>query len=152
MKQGTEKFSPEPEKEKQRGVFLPVSRRLFLVSLVVACFLLLVAYGAYAWWTEPRPDPKKWQAVFFTNGQVYFGKLSIHFASDTLTNIYYLQAPQQLQQPAGQNTTVPNFNLVKLGDELHGPEDKMVFSRDKVLFWENLKDSSKVVGAIGNLK
>src|SRR3989338_10726382 len=98
----------------------PRRRRRLALGISIVLLVILV-YVLYLWWTEPRPDPKKWQAIFFTNGQVYFGKLSIHFASDTLTNIYYLQAPQQLQQPAGQNTTVPNFNLLKLIDELHSP-------------------------------
>jgi hypothetical protein len=35
-----------------------------------------------------------------------------------------------------------------LGSELHGPEDKMSVSSEQVLFWENLKNDSKVVQAI----
>jgi len=125
----------------------PKRRRSIAISAVVLVALVLAGAG-YLAWTEPRPDATKWQAVFLTNGQVYFGRLGLHLTADTLTDIYYLQAPQQLQPPAGQNAAAPNFNLVKLGDELHGPDDQMVFGRDKVLFWENLKDDSRVVQAI----
>jgi hypothetical protein len=37
---------------------------------------------------------------------------------------------------------------VKLGSELHGPQDAMFIDSDKVMFWENMKDDSKVVQAI----
>ncbi len=104
-----------------------------------------------------------YQAVFLTNGQVYFGKLSDAGDWIKLTDIYYLQVTQNLQQastdanktptttgtaPASQN----NIQLVKLGSELHGPEDAMNIERDKVLFWENMKDDSKVVSAIHQYK
>ena len=92
----------------------------------------------------------KFQAVFLTNGQVYFGNLENYNARYVrLTNIYYLQVAQPLQQ--GQDTP-QNFNLTKLGGELHGPEDAMFIDKDKVLFWENMKNDSQVVKAIEDYK
>jgi hypothetical protein len=95
-----------------------------------------------------------YQAVFLTNGQVYFGKLS-NASGDyiTLDDIYYLQVVQPPlqgqqqpgQQPAGQQ---PQISLVKLGNELHGPVDQMHISRTQVLFYEDLKDDGQVVKAI----
>jgi hypothetical protein len=41
-----------------------------------------------------------------------------------------------------------NFSLVKLGNEIHGPEDNMSVNLEHVLFVENLKPESKVVEAI----
>ena len=86
-----------------------------------------------------------YQAVFLSNGQVYFGMLS-HRKSQypTLTNIYYLQTGQQLQPSA----TSPNVSLVKLGDELHGPADTMRINRDHIVFIEDLKPDSQVVALI----
>lgn len=97
-------------------------------------------------------DTGKYQAVFFTNGQVYFGKLE-HFSSGylRLTDVYYLQTqsngddsanPQQAASEQ-QSTT-----LIKLGEEIHGPEDAMVISEEQVLFYENLKKDSKVAQSI----
>jgi hypothetical protein len=37
---------------------------------------------------------------------------------------------------------------VKLGNEMHGPQDQMFIRNEHVLFVENLKDDSKVVQAI----
>ena len=94
-----------------------------------------------------------YQAVFLSNGQVYFGKLSD--ASDayaTLKDIYYLQVVQQQQQLQGQQAAQsgqqPQVSLVKLGNELHGPADVMKINRSQILFYEDLKTDSQVVRAI----
>ena len=94
---------------------------------------------------------KQYQAVFLTNGQVYFGKLkNPDSAYVKLTDIYYLQV-QQTVQPDQQKEDAnkqPNVSLAKLGSELHGPEDTMYISRDQILFWENLKEDGKATQAI----
>jgi len=38
--------------------------------------------------------------------------------------------------------------LVKLGQELHGPVDSMQINRDQILFYEDMKESGKVMEAI----
>ena len=96
-----------------------------------------------------------YQALFLTNGQVYFGKLS-RTDSDyvKLTDIYYLQVNQQLQPtgagtaPAANDQAQPQLSLVKLGNELHGPTDLMLVNRSQVLFFEDLKNDGKVAQAI----
>jgi len=106
-------------------------------------------------------DPGKYQAVFLTNGQVYFGKVNSHSNSYLeLLDIYYLQVKPVLQQgeegnensnknPQDQKT---ELSLVKLGNELHGPLDKMIINKDQVVFIEDLKDDSKVTDAIKRYK
>lgn len=92
-----------------------------------------------------------WQAVFLDNGQVYFGHLSGQTGQfATMTNIYYLQVDQQTDLQKGKDTsaTPPKLSLIKLGNELHGPQDKMTINRDHILFIENMKSDSKVVSAI----
>lgn len=95
----------------------------------------------------------QYQAVFLSNGQVYFGKLDKadeHYAE--LSDIYYLQVTtpplQGSQDQAQAQRQQPQIQLVKLGNELHGPEDKMFINRDQILFFEDLKDSGRVVQAI----
>ncbi|MEI7818852.1 MAG: hypothetical protein WCI47_01915 [bacterium] len=92
----------------------------------------------------------QYQAVFMTNGQVYFGKIkSLTKDSVSLSDIYYLQVQQQVQPDEKSKTKEDQqLSLAKLGGELHGPEDNMYINRDQMLFWENLKDDSKVVQAI----
>jgi hypothetical protein len=89
------------------------------------------------------------QAVFLVGGQVYFGNI-IHIDDQTMTlqNIFYLRTGTA--QKGG--TVSGDASLVKLGSELHGPEDKMVIERKNVTFWENLKADSKVSQAIVQYK
>lgn len=126
-----------------------------LVVLLIITSIVTTAYLGLRLFTNPSNGGavkgKQYQALFLTNGQVYFGHLArVDNAYVKLTDIYYLQV-QQTVQP-GQNTNNNNQNqqvsLAKLGAELHGPEDSMYVSRDQVLFWENLKNDGKVSQAI----
>ncbi|NCN07068.1 hypothetical protein GW933_00045 [Candidatus Falkowbacteria bacterium] len=96
-----------------------------------------------------------WQAIFLSNGQVYFGKVEKITDRDlVLTDIYYLQVvtkPLQQSQEAPtveQTQSQQELTLAKLGNELHGPVDRMVINRDQILLTEQLKEDSKVVTAI----
>jgi hypothetical protein len=91
-------------------------------------------------------DSSKYQAVFLTNDQVYFGRVSdLNSKYLVLNSIYYLRT--QGTDAAAQQTA-NNVSLVKLGCELHKPFDKMVINKDQVQFWENLQDDGQVATAI----
>ena len=98
----------------------------------------------------PSVVSTKWQAVFLTGGQVYFGKLQEHDANDlTLSDVYYLRTAADLDQ---NQTSASSLNLIKLGGEVHGPEDTIYIPKSSVLFWENMKDTSRVVQTIMSTK
>jgi len=109
---------------------------------------------------ELKIDQGKYQAVFLTNGQVYFGKVMSHNEEFIeVTDIYYLQVVPVLQQKdeGGEGNEDENqqqqqqqteLSLVKLGNELHGPLDRMMLNKDQVMFIEDMKDDSKVTEAI----
>jgi hypothetical protein len=129
------------------------NKLLVIIAVVVA---VLAIAGALVWKqmmsSSSAVKGGQYQAVFLTNGQVYFGKLAnVEDKYVRLSDIYYLQV-QQSVQPADKNNTQPQVSLAKLGSELHGPEDAMQINRDQVLFWENLKDDGKVVKAIQDNK
>ncbi len=129
---------------------------LKVAVVIIGLCLALAAYNAvHAYFDNKSIDTSKYQAVFLTNGQVYFGKLkNVSGKYVELTDIYYLQV-QQSVQPQNKDTPAtdnPNVSLAKLGGELHGPEDKMSINRDQVLFWENLKPDAKVSKAIKDNK
>ena len=94
-----------------------------------------------------------YQAVFLTNNQVYFGRLMKRNSQyPVLRDVYYLQITQALQ-PRDQNApAATNINLVKLGAEIHGPEDVMVINRNHILFFEDFKSDSQVVTSIEQFK
>jgi hypothetical protein len=98
-------------------------------------------------------DAGGYQAVFLPGGQVYFGKLAMSAEWLTLTDVYYLQSQRLQLGQEGQTPQVPgNFELVKLGTELHGPADEMYFPRTEVLYWQNLRTDSRVIRAIDEYK
>ena len=126
---------------------------LALLVIIIGIAAGLV-FGSYKFKNQQLGSKSEYQAVFLSNGQVYFGKLADDNGNwVTLSDIYYLQTKQNepLQQGTtgtGQAGQQSDVQLVKLGSELHGPEDVMHIERDKILFWENMTDSSKVVQTI----
>jgi len=131
--------------------------RILVVLLVVLSFAGIVFFGAKALsavTADASVKSKQFQAVFLTNGQVYFGNLTkVDNSYVKLTNIFYLQVSSSGSQPAAQpasSSAQQQVSLAKLGGELHGPEDSMYISRSQVLFYENLKTDGKVAQAIKN--
>lgn len=130
-----------------------LSSKVLVIVLVVAALIIagsLALQALSGGGVKVKGD--QYQAVFLTNGQVYFGKISgIKNEYVKLNDIYYLQVTQQQNeegiQPAEDQQT-PQISLQKLGNELHGPESEMFISKDHILFWENLKDEGDVVTAI----
>ncbi len=133
--------------------------------IILAVVVLLVIIGAVLFRDSLFPSQDEaqtgtaqeetlsgYQAVFLTNGQVYFGKLSdVSATYATLNDIYYLQVtqpPLQGSQPEGAQQQQPQLSLVKLGQELHGPVDEMKINREQILFYEDIKEDGRVMQAI----
>lgn len=134
------------------------SKKTVVIAAVAAVALVILliigmTLGRTMFTSEAAIQQGKFQAVFLTNGQVYFGKLSnVEDNYVKLTQIYYLQVQQDVQPSTDDKESSSSSNaqvsLTKLGSELHGPEDAMYIAKDQVLFWENLNDNSKVTEAI----
>lgn len=127
--------------------------RITLVTLV-ACIAVIAIAVAVSFYVNGSGESRfvssgEYQAVFLNNGQVYFGKvktLNEHYVN--LTNIFYLST-QQAQPSSDKSSSGGNkFSLVKLGCELHGPQDQMIINKGQVSFWENLRSNGQVVQAI----
>lgn len=125
-----------------------------VLVLALAGFLLFGRSGSMA-----AIDKSKYQAVFFTNGQVYFGKLQdLNRDYMKLTDVYYLQSQQDgasatdSENPQETSSQQSDVQLVKLGDEIHGPEDAMIVSKQQMLFFENLKADGQVSKSISSHK
>lgn len=136
------------------------SRYLFVV-LVVGIGLLVASVALYSGLANNNSSTgeaslvktDKYQAVFLTNGQVYFGKITgIDSRALVISDVFYIEAQGNTtaQQQAQNNNS---YTLRKLGtSELHAPEDTMVVNREQVSFWENLKNEGRVVTAINEYK
>lgn len=123
--------------------------RRILVFLVLVAVLAALVWGAFALRDrvfvseDRRVDHSTYQAVFLIAGQTYFGKLTIDGDDYLLRDVFYLNAPQE-GTSSGQ--------LIKRGNELHGPVEPMVIPSRSVLFFENMRGDSEVMGAIRAFK
>src|SRR3989344_3156552 len=147
--------------EKSANTFEELAPRKRSSSAFLIVIILVIIAVILGWWlindrkeanlfTSPASD---YQAVFLTNNQVYFGKLTERNADyAVLTDIFYLQVAQSLQPASPAGGPNPNVSLIKLGSELHGPADRMEINRDHILFIENLKADSEVVKGIDKYK
>ena len=135
--------SPRPRADAITLPIIPILR-----VLIAAIMLVLVLGTAAVAWShrdqlfgrsaiERYIDPKTYQAVFLTTSQVYFGKLTIDGDVYVLNDVYYVSQPEGTP---GQ--------LVKRGNEVHGPRDPMLISAQQVLQVENLREDSQVAQAI----
>lgn len=94
-----------------------------------------------------------YSAIFLSNNQVYFGKLTDASSQyPKLTDVYYLRVDRPLQPPPATESAQPDVQLVKLGNELHGPTDEIKFNREQILYIEDLKSDSRIVKAIEEFK
>ena len=113
-----------------------------LVVVAVGWSLLVLREKVFAG-EDRRVDHGTYQAVFLISSQVYFGKLTIDGNDYLLRDVFYLNSPQQ-----GTSTG----QLVKRGNELHGPVEPMIIPAQSVLFFENMRDDSEVLAAIRAFK
>lgn|GEM_PF-186792 len=132
-------------------------KRFKLPVLIIGGVIVVALLGWLLWSgfqnSKTAIDSSKYQAVFFTNGQVYFGKLE-SFNGDymKLQDVFYLQGQKtddgESSNPQQEATNSNDVQLIKLGEEIHGPEDEMIISKEQVLFYENLKADGKVAQSI----
>lgn len=146
-------FHAQPTKPSAR-LPLPIDKKYALIGLIV---LLAVGVAWYLWTSSSNSlmstvKKDNYQAVFLTNGQVYFGKIkNASTTTVTMSDIYYLQQDVQGSKDEKDKDKEQNqMSLTKLGNEIHGPEDTMFIQKDQVLFWENLKTDSQIVKSIKN--
>lgn len=143
------------DKPRRHGVWKVLAYLLFMAVLV----------GGLAWFIfESRHDvgdaidETKYQAVFLTSGQVYFGKLhTFNRESMRITEVFYLrnQKPaDEKDEGAIQQTSSAqrDVELVKLGDEVHSPMDEMVILKSQILFYENIEEEGSVARTIEQYK
>lgn len=122
--------------------------RLILIIVIVVLFIgasfVLFAKKGLVFSGKNNQENIR-QAIFLANGQVYFGEVETENNRYLIVrSIYYLKAQDQLDA----NNPDKKISIIKLGDELHGPEDKMYINRTQVLFYENMRKDSKINEAI----
>lgn len=138
---------PQPTKEtKKKGKKFSKQAALILIAVVVVLGLV--------WWFFLRNigvpsyvDTGKYQVVCLNSGECYFGKVT-SVTSDTvqIKNVFYVQKTSDATKE--ETSSDNNLQLIKLGNEVHGPEDMMAINHSQVLYIENLKSDGKVTQTI----
>lgn len=133
---------------------------------IVACIVVALLILAAGWFvftkfigSSTQIEADKYQFIKLANNEEYYGKLSI-IDNDTLmlTDIFYIKPQETAKDDATKDKEASdaqnqnNLQLIKLGSEVHGPEDKMIITRSQVLFYMNLKPDGKVSQTIGQYK
>lgn len=120
-----------------------------VAAIVAIIAIVLLTLSSWKNRYVPKVDPDVYQAVFFEGGQSYFGHLkNVGTRHPYLEDIYYIKS----QTPAVEETAEQQFQLIKRGGEIHGPEDVLHLNWENVIFWENLRPDSKVVQGIAREK
>lgn len=115
-----------------------------LATILVAIALFAAVFGLVRWWDFALPTfgAARYQAVFLSNGQTYFGRLIDRIGPYVkVDDAYYIQ-----QTPAGdeQSQQPPESRLIKRGNELHRPLPFVLIPRTAILFTEDLRSDSAV--------
>jgi hypothetical protein len=114
------------------------ARRLLVALVAFAAVFAFTKYWDFV--ITPPVGHAKYQAVFLTNGQTYFGRYLDRLGPYVkLDNAFYIQ-----QQPAQQEGAQADLKLVRRGSELHQPDPEMLIPKDAILFVEDLRPDSQV--------
>jgi len=126
----------------------------------VACLMLV--FAALVWFDtnfhilsssqESKVARAKLQAVFLTNGQIYFGNLSRHgigyWRLDRAHYVHVSKVPAASPDTDGAVSQETSTTLVKASDDMHRPENTLFIPASHILFWQNLRNDSPVAQAI----
>lgn len=136
----TKKTNRTPSDLYQKSGALIITALVVLSGAVLAISFLL-----------PKGERVKtdgYQVVYMASGQAYFGKLK-----NTSGEYLLLETPFTAQDVKAEGDNAPSSTtLLKVSQQQYGPEDAMSLKSDQVLFWQNLRDDSKVTEAINNAK
>lgn len=125
----------------------PSKRWVVIVFGIVLAFIIAVLLWCMVapMLVAQRIDSKKYQIVYLNNGQMYFGKLqNVDGAYLYMTSPYTTQATSSHESADDQTQTT----IIKVSNQLYGPEDSIAIRASEVSFWQNLRDDSKVSQAI----
>ena len=114
----------------------PAAIRVLLALLLVGAVFLFVR-----WWDFTLPSfGARYQAVFLTNGQTYFGHYLDRLGPYVkVENAFYIT-----QQPTAAENQNPESRIIRRGSELHQPLPFVLIPKSAILFVEDLRQESQV--------
>lgn len=113
-----------------------------LGKILLALVVFVGAFTYVEWWdfVPPSLGVARYQAVFLSNGQTYFGHYVERLGPYAkIENAFYIQ-----QTPAANENEAPTSKIVRRGAELHEPEPFVLVPKSAILFVEDLRTDSSV--------
>jgi hypothetical protein len=113
----------------------------WLVRAAVGIVLSLAIVFAVRYWDFAVPNfgAARYQAVFLSNGQTYFGRLI-----DRIGPYVKIEHAYYIQTTGADDQAPPESRLIKRGNELHQPLPVVLIPRTAILFVEDLRPDSPV--------
>lgn len=116
-----------------------------IARLAVALVAFVLVFALVRWWDFALPTfgAAKYQAVFLSNGQTYFGRYIDRIGPYVkIEGAYYiLQTPTATEEQPNQP---PESKLIRRGNELHQPLPYVLIPKTAILFIEDLRSDSAV--------
>ena len=134
------------------GVFLSKKHLMIIAFAVSVAFVALIGLVLFVPPAQ-RIDTNTYQVVYLANGQAYFGKLQNtngrFLVMKTPYTMQEVQTPPQTGTEA-EATATPETSttLIKVSGQVYGPEESIALKSEQVVFWQNLRDDSKVSQAL----
>lgn len=136
------------------------SGKRYILPVVIILVVALAALGGWFYLSNRNIDKginkSEYQAVFFTNGQVYIGKLAPYNNTYLkLTSAFIVVAPDAAKTDINSEDKAADptsTQLVKITSGTLAPHDEMFVARSQVLFYENLQPNGKAAKLIQQYK
>jgi len=131
---------------------VPKKNKSSIIKIVVLVLVVALIVSYFVFFKDLLN--RTYSAVFLDNNEVYFGKISTQGKNYIkLKDVYYLRVTYTTKQDdKGQQYQEPNYQIVKMGTEMHGPKDIMDITREHVLFLQPLAKDSQVLAVIDAYK
>lgn len=131
---------------------VPKKNKSSIIKIVVLVLVVALIVSYFVFFKDLLN--RTYSAVFLDNNEVYFGKISTQGKNYIkLKDVYYLRVTYTTKQDdKGQQYQEPNYQIVKMGTEMHGPKDTMDIVTEHVLFIQPLAKDSQVLTVIDSYK
>ena len=121
---------------------MTLARRAGGIAVAIVAFALL--FALVRWWDFALPSfGARYQAVFLSNGQTYFGRYI-----DRIGPYVKIEGAYYIQQTPTATEEQPNLpaesKLIRRGTELHQPLPYLLVPKTSILFVEDLRPDSSV--------
>ena len=129
-----------------------------IIVFLVLIFVLIFIFISISFWQngtvrnviQTFKFKDTYQAIFLSNGQVYFGKISEITNKYVILNKPFFIKVEQKQENLEEISDQPELKLISIKDEFHKPKDYMIIEKSSIILIEELDSSSQIVDIIGN--